>query len=115
RKLGPVTWVVLEAIASSTTAGGSDGSACSSRSLAELVGVSKDTVARSIRTLIDHGLVIRFEQRDELTGRFGPVSYRLDLEAVGITVVTDEPEITDRAACPNRTTAATRTDQLTLI
>ncbi len=96
RQLGPVTWVVLEAIASSTTDGRGREAACSSRSLAELVGVSKDAVARSIRTLIEQGLVVRSEQRDEVTGRFGPVRYQLDFAAVGITVVADRPTSTDQ-------------------
>ena len=114
RQLGPVTWVVLEAIASSTTDGSEREAACSSRSLAELVGVSKDAVARSIRTLIEQGMVVRFDQRDAVTGRFGPVRYRLDSAAVGITVVADRPTSTDQANSTNRPIASSD-GQLTLL
>lgn len=106
--------MVLEAIASSTSDGSEREAACSSRSLAELVGVSKDAVARSIRTLIEQGLVVRSEQRDEVTGRFGPVRYRLDFAAVGITLVVDRPTSTDLANSTNHPIASSDR-QLTLL
>jgi DNA-binding transcriptional MocR family regulator len=90
REVGPVGWVVLEVMASSTTPASPE-AVCSARSLAEAVGVSRDTVARALRHLIQLRLVVRIERRDELTGRFGTSSYRLELVAVGIRVVNASP------------------------
>ena len=77
-------------MASSTTPASPE-AVCSARSVAEAVGVSRDTVARALRYLIQLRLVVRIERRDELTGRFGTSTYRLDLGAVGIRVVRTSP------------------------
>jgi DNA-binding transcriptional ArsR family regulator len=87
-RVGPIGWVVLEAIASFAPPDrGVVEVVCSARSLSDVVGVSKDTVARTLRTLSDSGLVARVEHRDELSGRFLSTTYRVDLSAVGLSVV----------------------------
>lgn len=87
-QIGPIGWVVLEAMASQAPPGrGVMEVACSARSLARVVGVSKDTVARSLAGLIGRRIVERVHHRDELSGRFTSTTYRVDLALVGITVV----------------------------
>ena len=91
-RVGPIGWLVIEAIAAHAPAdGGVVEVACSSRSLAEIVCVSKDSVARALRSLIGAGLVERVDHRDERSGRFASTSYRVDLAAAGITVTAVSP------------------------
>ena len=76
-RLGPASWVVLEAMmqrASETDAGLVV--AVSLRSLASSLGLSKDTIARSVRRLRDAGLVSSIQRRDS-SGAFAAGSYRL--------------------------------------
>ncbi len=61
---------------------------CSSRSLAAIVGVSKDSVARAFRSLADVGIIERVDHREERSGRFSSTTYRVDLASAGLTVVT---------------------------
>ncbi len=76
-RLGPASWTVLEAMmqrASETDAGLAV--AVSIRSLAASLGLSKDTIARSVRRLRDAGLVSSIQRRDT-SGAFAAGSYRL--------------------------------------
>lgn len=77
RHLGPASWTVLEAMmqrASETDGGLAVG--VSIRSLASSLGLSKDTIARSVRRLRDAGLVSSIQRRDS-SGAFAAGSYRL--------------------------------------
>jgi DNA-binding IclR family transcriptional regulator len=88
-RVGPIGWLVLEAIAAHAPPGSRVFEVrCSSRSLAEILGVSKDSVARAFRALTDARIVERVDHRDEHSGRFASTTYRVDLAAAGITVVT---------------------------
>ncbi len=88
-RLGPRAWCVLEVLAATAPAGaGLVDVACSSRSVAAQLGVSRDSAARSLRVLIDTGLVTRAVCRDDATGRFGAATYRVDVAAAGLRVVT---------------------------
>ena len=77
RTLGPTAWVVFEELLLSAT-DESDGSiaSVSVRSLAGSLGLSKDTVARSLGRIRAAGLVTS-EQRRADTGVFAAGSYRL--------------------------------------
>ncbi len=87
-QLGPLTWSVLEVLVSQIEPGARPTVVCSSRSLAELVGVSKDSVARALRCLIDENLVCRVDHRDGESGRFLGSSYVIDVDTVGLSVAT---------------------------
>jgi len=81
-------WLVLEAIASRSPAGQAVVEVrCSTRALAEIVGVSKDSVARACRALADAGIARRVDHRDQGSGRFSSSTYVVDLAAAGLTVV----------------------------
>ncbi len=117
-EVGPIGWLVLEAIAGHAPPGrGVVEVRCSSRSLAGIVGVSKDSVARALRSLIDAGTVERVDHRDELSGRFASTTYRVDLAAAGITVVAVShdtvvaPAVTDQPVTDSRPPV----DQLSLL
>lgn len=85
---GPIGWLVLEAVAAHAAPGRAVVEVrCSSRSLAGIVGVSKDSVARSFRSLTDAGIVERVDHREERSGRFSSTTYLIDLATAGITVV----------------------------
>ena len=102
-EVGPVGWLVLEAIASVAPAReGAVEVACSARSLAELVGVSRDTVARSLRSLAHMRIVGRIDHRHELSGRFGATTYRVDLSSVGITVAASHPTLLGTAVSADK-------------
>lgn len=111
---GPIGWLVLEAIASHAAPGRAVVEVrCSSRSLAAIVGVSKDSVARAIRCLIDAGIVERVDHREERSGRFSSTTYRVDLASAGLTVVTVSHHVAPVATAsdPPRTPG----DQLSLL
>lgn len=81
-RLGPASWTVLEAMmqrASETDAGLVV--AVSIRSLASSLGLSKDTLARSVRRLRDAGLVSSLQRRGT-SGVFAAGCYRLAVPAV---------------------------------
>jgi len=79
---------VLEDLALEVAARGSPDVETDVRRLAASVGISKDSVARALRRLIDHGLVVRRGGRDEATGCFGRSVYALRPDAiVGVAVL----------------------------
>jgi hypothetical protein len=116
-EVGPVGWLVLEAIASlAPPSQGVVEVACSARSLSQLVGLSKDTVARSLRSLIEVGIVARVDRRDELSGRFLLATYRVDLSAVGISAAVAQPaESASSTGAPTRSPARNPAAQLSLL
>jgi DNA-binding MarR family transcriptional regulator len=70
-QVGPSGWLVLEAVASHASGEGPVVEvACSTRSLAEVLGVSRDSVARALRLLAAVGIVERVDHRDDRSGRF---------------------------------------------
>lgn len=79
RRLGPVAWVVLEALIESARDEGvltvSDQSV---RGVAEALGLAKDTVARALQHLAAEHLVTHMSKRDG-AGRFSAGSYLVDL------------------------------------
>jgi hypothetical protein len=117
REVGPVAWLVLEAIASLAPPDqGVVEVGCSARSLSELIGVSKDTVARSLRALIEVGIVARFDHRDELSGRFVSATYRVELSTVGISVVESQLHSpASSTSAPTRAPARNPAAQLSLL
>jgi DNA-binding transcriptional ArsR family regulator len=117
-QVGPTGWLVLEAIASHTSGDGPVVEvACSTRSLAEVVGVSKDSVARALRCLTAVGIVERVDHRDDRSGRFSSTSYLVDLAAAGITVraVSDTTASAPTARASSRNRRAPYCDQLSLL
>jgi hypothetical protein len=87
RTVGPTPWVVLEALAGrSKRSAPSVEIESSSRDLGEVLGLSKDTVARALRTLARADLVRRVDRRNDRTGRFAATTYVVDLVAAGLTV-----------------------------
>jgi DNA-binding IclR family transcriptional regulator len=116
-QIGPIGWVVLEAMASQAPPSrGVTEVACSARSLAKVVGVSKDTVARSLSALIVLGIVERVHHRDELSGRFSSTTYRVDLALVGIAVVVARHDPLPSNARPHEPSSALTDDhQLSLL
>jgi hypothetical protein len=116
-RTGPVGWVVLEAMASLAPPGaGFVEVECSARSLLGLVRVSKDTVARSLASMIALGVVERVDHRDEMSGRFLSTTYRVDLSTVGITVVVpQQAESASRTSAPTRSPTPNPVAQLSLL
>jgi DNA-binding transcriptional ArsR family regulator len=117
REVGPVAWLVLEAIASLAPLDkGVVEVACSARSLSEVIGMSKDTVARSLASMIALGVVERVDHRDELSGRFLSATYRVDLSTVGISVVVAQmPAPVPSTSAPARSLARMPAAQLSLL
>ena len=88
RTVGPTPWVVLEALAGRSAASEAVVEIESStRDLAELLGLSKDTVARALRVLARAELVRRVDRRSDRTGRFTATTYVVDLAGAGVTVL----------------------------
>lgn len=110
REVGPTAWVVLEALAATSTPG-SDGAVaidCSLRDIAREVGLSKDTVGRAIRRLTETGLVGRTQERDHGSGRFARSAYVVDLDAAGLSLRGPspgwlQPETAIQATAPGHT------------
>ena len=75
RAVGPLAWVVLVHLYGSPTAASRSVTA-STRTLANDLGLSKDTCARALRTLRTAGLIDVDATRTE-HGRFGTIRYRL--------------------------------------
>jgi DNA-binding transcriptional MocR family regulator len=84
RALAPSAWVVLEELALAADPVGI--ATTNSRRLAGDLGLSKDTASRAVQRLIAAGLVERIERRDDSTGRFRAIAYRVDLAAAGLLV-----------------------------
>jgi hypothetical protein len=113
---GPVPWVVLEGMAGLAPAGSSLVEvACSARLLADLLGTSKDTVARALRSLLELGVVERLDHRDELSGQFLGSIYQLDLARVGLSVTVSTPDTRTAPEPTVRTYSRTAADQLNLL
>jgi hypothetical protein len=80
RRLGPVAWCTLEAIADHT-APPSDDSVCaevSVRTIAAELGIAPNTANRALRRLVHAGLVEPRQSRAG-HGRFGAGSYRVTI------------------------------------
>ncbi len=73
--VGPLAWVVLIHLYGSPSAASRSVTA-STRTLANELGLSKDTCARALRTLRTAGLIDVDTTRTE-NGRFGTIRYRL--------------------------------------
>jgi DNA-binding IclR family transcriptional regulator len=116
-RVGPIGWVVLEAMVSLAPPGPVPVEVeYSARSLAGLVGVSKDKVARSLASIIVLGIVERVDHRHELSGRFLSTTYRVDLSTVGITVVgLHMPALVQSTSAPSRASVRTSASQLSLL
>ena len=84
RALVPSAWLVFEELA--LTADADSFSSTNARQLADDLSMSKDTAARALNTLIASGLVERTEHRDEATGRFGFIRYRVNTDRAGLRV-----------------------------
>lgn len=85
--VGPTAWFVLEALAVRAPAGQSMIELeCSSRAIGELLDLSKDTVARSLRRLATAAIVDRIDHRNSRSGRFESSVYRVDLAAAGLRI-----------------------------
>ncbi len=85
--VGPTAWFVLEALAVRAPAGQSMVELeCSSRAVGELLDLSKDTVARSLRLLATVGIVERIDHRNSRSGRFESSVYRVDVAAAGLQI-----------------------------
>jgi hypothetical protein len=79
--------------------------------MAELVGLSKDTVARSLRRLAAAGVVARVDRRNYRTGRFASTSYVVDLDVAGVSVDTVS-DIAVAARCDTVTASTPRPVEL---
>jgi hypothetical protein len=115
-EVGAVAWVVLEAMAGLAPAGSDVVEvACSARSLGELLGTSKDTVARALRSLLELGVVERIDHRHELSGQFSGSTYQVALARVGLSVTVSTPDARGAPGSTVRTSARTSSDQLNLL
>ena len=117
-RVGGTGWLVLEAIASRSPAGQPVVEiSCSTRGLAEIVGVSKDSVSRACRVLAEVGIVRRVDHRDQRSGRFSSTTYVVDLAAAGLAVVTvsSRPTTVPPATVPPRDSSCPLGDQLSLL
>jgi DNA-binding transcriptional ArsR family regulator len=116
-EVGPVSWLVLEAIASLAPPDqGLVEVTCSARSLSAVVGLSKDTVARSLRPLVELGIVARVDHRHEMSGRFLSTTYRVDLSTIGIIVVVSQLlSPVSNTSAPTRSSARNPAAQLSLL
>ena len=115
--VGPIGWLVLEAIASDAPIGQPRVEArCSTRSLASTVGVSKDSVARALHQLSRAGIVERVDHRDVRSGRFTSTCYLVDLASAGITVTVSPTTTTaPTTTVPLANPALPDVDQLSLL
>jgi len=117
-RVGGTGWLVLEAIASRSPAGQAVVEIrCSTRALAEIVGVSKDSVSRACRILADAGIARRVDHRDQQSGRFSSTTYVVDLAAAGLTVVAASrtPATVPPDTDPPRNSTSPLGDQLSLL
>lgn len=113
---GPVPWVVLESMAGLAPAGFDVVEvACSARSLGDLLGTSKDTVARALRSLLELGVVERLDHRHQLSGQFSGSTYQVDLVRVGLNVTLSTPDARTAPGPTVRTSSRTAADQLNLL
>lgn len=108
RSLTPSAWLVLEELAVGADTVGI--ATTNSRRLAADLGISKDTASRAMQRLIAAGLVERIEGRNDSTGRFGAIAYRVDLAEAGLLVQPANDASTVLAAPPVNPTAPPRMD-----
>lgn len=81
RQLGPTAWVVFEELLlASTGTGGGCVASVSIRTLADRLGLAKDTIARALGRLRRAGLVTARQARTD-TGVFATGCYVLDVPA----------------------------------
>jgi hypothetical protein len=80
REVGVLAWSVLEevALAAGAEGKGAFAAAVDARSVAQKLGVGKDTAARGLARLVSVGLLRRTVGRDP-SGRFGVSRYHLEL------------------------------------
>jgi DNA-binding transcriptional MocR family regulator len=112
RRVGPTAWAVFEELALSST-GPRDActASVSVRSLADRLGMSKDTVARALSRLRAAGLVSARQARGS-AGTFAVGSYRLHLPESVALVASAANAAPSRA--PGRARAAASAAQLAL-
>jgi DNA-binding transcriptional ArsR family regulator len=75
----------------------------SARLIGEMLGRSKDSVARALRQLADAGLVERLDERNHNSGRFIGARYVVDLAAGGLLLPGELEEPKPRRREPPRT------------
>lgn len=105
RRLGPISWVVLEALlARSTGTPQRCETQASVRSLARDVGVSDDTAARALATLKRDGIVVAVQDRNP-SGTFSTGRY--------LITVPDSITLPDRRPTDHQPTTTTPTTTTT--
>jgi hypothetical protein len=82
--------------------------------LGDLLGTSKDTVARALRSLLELSIVERLDHR-ELSGQFSGATYRVDLARAGLRVTESTPDELTSPAPPARPASRVSADQLNLL
>ncbi len=104
RLLGPTAWAALEDLAADARLEGDRVVARTNvRRLADNLGLSKDTTARSLRRLMSAGLVTRLEEPRGADGTFARASYLLDgrvLQVLGPREAEDAPPATPDLRVP---------------
>jgi DNA-binding transcriptional ArsR family regulator len=104
RLVGPTAWVVLEDLAADARLEGDRVVARTNvRRLADNLGLSKDTTARSLRRLVSAGLVTRAEEPRRPDGTFARASYSLNrrvLQVLGPPEGEDAPPATPDREIP---------------
>jgi hypothetical protein len=86
RRVGPTAWTVLTVLAvDADSTGGAPAARASVRSLANRLGLNKDTVARALARLWEAGLIVA------TTSRFEPSVYVLTVPVDVITFMLDAP------------------------
>ncbi|MBW3651608.1 MAG: MarR family transcriptional regulator [Actinobacteria bacterium] len=85
RLVGPTAWAVLEDLAADARPEVDRLVAYTNvRRLADNLGLSKDTAARSLRRLLTAGLITRVEEPRGENGTFGRATYVLEVRAVEV-------------------------------
>ena len=98
RTVGPTPLVVLEVVAGRSVASPPVVEiGRSTRDLAKVLGLLKDTVERALRMLARADLVRRVDCRSERTGQFTATTYAVDLAASGLTLRAEDG-LSDTAA-----------------
>jgi DNA-binding transcriptional ArsR family regulator len=101
RLLGPTAWAVFEELllVSTSTADGRQAS-MSVRSLAQRLGLAKDTVARALTRLRRAGLVTPIQSRSS-SGVFGVGSYLLTIpDSIAVQAVSPLTRVNTRSRSP---------------
>lgn len=115
RELGVTAWAVLEDLLTGATGTGPELVVCSNvRRVADQLGVSKDTAARSLNRLIRAGIVARAVVTRNSAGAFAAGSYVVNVEHLAGVLDHAHRQPRDRAKRLRSQRARTH-DQLTLI